>query len=37
MARLLSQWNNAVMVAMGLMVFGFMVVLFMNLLAEKQD
>jgi len=32
-----SQWNNEVMVAIGLMVFGFLVVFFMNLLAEKQD
>jgi len=32
-----SQWNNEVMVAIGLMVVGFMVVFFMNLLAEKQD
>ena len=32
-----SQWNNEVMVSIGLMVIGFLVVFFMNLLAEKQD
>ena len=32
-----SQWNNEVMVSMGLMVMGFLVVFFMNLLAEQQN
>ena len=32
-----SQWNNELMMAIGLMVIGFLVVFFMNLLAEKQD
>ena len=32
-----SQWNNEVMVSIGLMVMGFLVVFFMNLLAEQQN
>jgi len=32
-----SQWNNEVMVAIGLMVFGFLVVFFMNLWSERKD
>jgi putative membrane protein len=32
-----SQWNDEVMVAIGLMAIGFLVVFFMNLWAEKKD
>ena len=32
-----AQWNNEVMVSIGLMIIGFLVVFFMNFLAEKQD